>query len=55
MLADKVSDVLNSRAEVVVAGDDSCLMHIGGGLQRLRTGVRTMHLAQVLASERSAA
>lgn len=49
MLADKVADVLHARAEVVVAADDSCLMHIGGGLSRQRTGVRTLHLAQVLA------
>jgi L-lactate dehydrogenase complex protein LldE len=25
-------------------------MHIGGGLSRLRTGVRTLHLAEILAS-----
>nr|BFE78317.1 hypothetical protein GCM10020093_009180 [Planobispora longispora] len=25
-------------------------MHIGGGLSRLRTGVRTVHLAEILAS-----
>ena len=25
-------------------------MHIGGGLHRLRAGVRTMHLAEILAS-----
>jgi len=49
MLTDKVADVLNAGVEVVVASDDSCLMHIGGGLSRQRTGVRTMHLAQVLA------
>lgn len=49
MLADKVADVLHADAEVVVAADDSCLMHIGGGLSRQRTGVRTLHLAQVLA------
>jgi L-lactate dehydrogenase complex protein LldE len=50
MLADKVADVIGSRAEVLVATDNSCLMHIGGGLSRQRTGVRTMHLAEVLAS-----
>jgi len=50
MLADKVADVLNAEVEVVVASDDSCLMHVGGGLSRQRTGVRTLHLAQVLAS-----
>jgi L-lactate dehydrogenase complex protein LldE len=50
MLADKMSAVLATGAEVVTAGDASCLMHIGGGLGRLRTGVRPMHLAEVLAS-----
>ncbi len=50
MLADKMSAVLATGAEVVTAGDASCLMHIGGGLSRLRTGVRTVHLAQVLAA-----
>jgi len=50
MLADKMSNVLRTGAEVCTAGDASCLMHIGGGLGRLRTGVRTVHLAEVLAS-----
>jgi L-lactate dehydrogenase complex protein LldE len=50
MLADKMANVLTTRAEVVTAGDSSCLMHIGGGLSRMRTGVRTMHLAEILAS-----
>lgn len=51
MLADKVSDVLHTRAEVCIALDNSCLMHIGGGLDRLRTSVKIAHLAEVLASE----
>jgi L-lactate dehydrogenase complex protein LldE len=50
MLADKMVGVLSTRAEVCVAGDSSCLMHIGGGLSRLNTGVRTVHLAEILAS-----
>ncbi len=50
MLADKMRDVLSTRAEVCTAGDASCLMHIGGGLSRLRTGVGTVHLAEILAS-----
>ena len=50
MLADKMSAVLATDAEIVTAGDSSCLMHIGGGLSRLRTGVRPMHLAEILAS-----
>jgi L-lactate dehydrogenase complex protein LldE len=50
MVADKVRAVLDTGAEVVCAGDDSCLMQIGGALSRQRTGVRTAHLAEVLAS-----
>jgi L-lactate dehydrogenase complex protein LldE len=50
MLADKMSAVLQTGAEVVSAGDNSCLMHIGGGLSRLQTGVHPLHLAEILAS-----
>jgi L-lactate dehydrogenase complex protein LldE len=50
MLADKMSRVLSTGAEVVTAGDSSCLMHIGGGLSRLRAGARPVHLAEILAS-----
>jgi L-lactate dehydrogenase complex protein LldE len=50
MLSDKVSDILDTEAEAVCAVDSACLMHIGGGLARGRTGVRTVHLAEILAS-----
>jgi L-lactate dehydrogenase complex protein LldE len=50
MLADKMRNVLATGAEVCTAGDSSCLMHIGGGLSRLRAGVRTVHLAEILAA-----
>jgi L-lactate dehydrogenase complex protein LldE len=50
MLADKMAHVIATRAEICTAADASCLMHIGGGLSRLQTGVRTMHLAEILAS-----
>ena len=50
MLTDKVRHVLATRAEVCSAGDNSCLMHIGGALTRQRAGVRTVHLAEILAS-----
>jgi L-lactate dehydrogenase complex protein LldE len=52
MLADKMRNVLSTGAEVCTAGDSSCLMHIGGGLSRLRAGTRTVHLAEILASVR---
>jgi L-lactate dehydrogenase complex protein LldE len=50
MGADKARHVRDTGAEVLVAGDSSCLMHIGGLLSRQRSGVRVMHLAEVLAS-----
>jgi L-lactate dehydrogenase complex protein LldE len=50
MLADKVAHVLATSAEVCASADTSCLMHIGGALRRQRTGVRTMHLAEILAA-----
>jgi len=48
--ADKARHVRETSAEVLVAGDNSCLMHIGGVLSRQRSGVRVMHLAEILAS-----
>jgi L-lactate dehydrogenase complex protein LldE len=50
MCADKVRGVLDTGAEVLCAADNSCLMHIGGSLTRQRTGVRVVHLAEILAS-----
>jgi len=52
MLADKMRNVLATGAEVCTAGDSSCLMHIGGGLSRLRAGTKTVHLAEILAATR---
>jgi L-lactate dehydrogenase complex protein LldE len=50
MLGDKLRRILDTQAEVCVAADNSCLMQIGGALRRQRAGVRTMHLAEVLAA-----
>jgi L-lactate dehydrogenase complex protein LldE len=50
MLSDKLRDVLSTGAEVVTAGDASCLMHIDGGLTRLRAGTRAVHLVEILAT-----
>ena len=54
MLADKTRAILDTGAEVCAALDCSCLMHIGGGLHRQRAGVRTMHVAEILATDASA-
>jgi L-lactate dehydrogenase complex protein LldE len=50
MLSDKLRHVLDTRAEVCTSADNSCLMHIGGALRRQRTGVRVVHLAEILAA-----
>jgi L-lactate dehydrogenase complex protein LldE len=50
MCADKVGHVLETGAEVLAAADNSCLMHVGGALDRQRTGVRVLHIAEILAS-----
>ncbi|MGW2022131.1 (Fe-S)-binding protein [Streptomyces decoyicus] len=54
MLRDKMDHIAGTRAEVCTAGDSSCLMHIGGGLSRIKSGTRTLHLAHILASTRTA-
>jgi L-lactate dehydrogenase complex protein LldE len=48
MGVDKVADVVRGGAEVLVAGDNSCLAHIGGLLSRRGSPVRVLHLAEVL-------
>ena len=53
MLADKVTNVVDTGADRCTAGDASCLMNIGGGLSRQDTGIGTIHLAQILASTRA--
>lgn len=50
MLEDKLTNIENTRAEFVVSADNSCLMHIGGGLQRAKSKIEVIHLAEVLAS-----
>lgn len=50
MLADKMANVEATGAAVCSAGDASCLLHIGGGLSRADSAVRTVHLAEILAA-----
>ncbi|GAB3481724.1 (Fe-S)-binding protein [Nocardiopsis coralliicola] len=50
MGSDKARNIASTGAEVVCAVDNSCLMHIGGTLDRERAGVRAVHLAEILAS-----
>lgn len=53
LVADKIGHLTESGAEVVCAVDDGCLLHLGGAMSRLRSGLRVMHLAEILAAEGS--
>jgi len=50
MLADKCAAVESTGAGVCTAVDGSCLLQIGGGLSRRGSGVRAVHLAEILAA-----
>ncbi|WP_432055781.1 (Fe-S)-binding protein [Streptomyces sp. bgisy022] len=50
MAADKVRHAESTGAEVLCAADNSCLVHLGGTMTRLRSGLRPVHLAEILAS-----
>ena len=49
MGSDKARHARDTGAEVLVAGDNSCLLHLGGILSREQTGMKVMHLAEILA------
>jgi L-lactate dehydrogenase complex protein LldE len=50
MLADKLRRVEEAGADAVCACDASCLLHLGGGLERRGMPIRALHLAEVLAA-----
>jgi L-lactate dehydrogenase complex protein LldE len=50
MLAVKLQDVVATGAEYCTALDNSCLMHLGGAMHRQYAGMKTIHLAEILAS-----
>jgi len=54
MLAAKLQDVYSTRAEFCTALDNSCLMHLGGAMHRQFAGMKTIHMAEILASTESA-
>ena len=54
MLAAKLQDVIATRAEYCTALDNSCLMHLGGAMHRQYAGMKTIHLAQILAATEDA-
>lgn len=50
MARTKIASILKTGADTVVSIDSSCLMQLQGALLRAGAPVRTMHLAEVLAS-----
>lgn len=46
---DRIDDHLQAGAEVMVATDSSCLMHMEGIIRRRGLPIRTMHVAEILA------
>jgi L-lactate dehydrogenase complex protein LldE len=49
ILQDKLDSIEKSGADIVVASDVGCLMHIAGGLSRQCISATTMHIAELLA------
>jgi L-lactate dehydrogenase complex protein LldE len=54
MGTDKARHARETGAEVLCALDNSCLTHIGGLLSRGRSGMRALHLAEILANTEEA-
>jgi L-lactate dehydrogenase complex protein LldE len=46
----KSASALDTGAEYLVSNDSSCLMHLQGLLSRQKQGLKTIHLAEILAS-----
>lgn len=55
MLEDKMRHVTETGAEFLCAVDNSCLMHIGGGLSRTKQTIRPIHIAEILAATEATA
>jgi L-lactate dehydrogenase complex protein LldE len=47
----KCASILKTGADTVVSNDSSCLMQIRGMLEQEKSSVRSLHLAEILASK----
>jgi L-lactate dehydrogenase complex protein LldE len=50
MMEAKIANVQASGAEIVVISEPGCLMNVSGGLRKIGSPVRAMHLIEILAS-----
>lgn len=50
MADQKLTNALATKAEVIISSDHSCLMHLDGYIRNKKLPIKTMHLADVLAS-----
>jgi L-lactate dehydrogenase complex protein LldE len=46
----KVQHIVNTNADYLISTDLSCLMHIGGIMEKMALPIKSLHLADVLAS-----
>ncbi|MGQ0848960.1 MAG: (Fe-S)-binding protein [Actinomycetota bacterium] len=51
IMASKLEQIERAAPDVLVGGDVSCLLHLGGGLHKRRSGIEVRHIAQILASQ----
>ncbi len=51
ILRAKIRRIQASGADLLIAGDTSCLMHIAGGLRRIGSPIEVRHVAEVLAGD----
>lgn len=54
MAGDKARHVADTGAEFLVAGDNLCLLNISGVLGRMNSGVKPIHLVEILAATEGA-
>ena len=52
MMEAKVQNIQASGAEYIIACDPGCLMNVGGGLRKIGSPIRALHLSQVLANDK---
>lgn len=50
MAQTKVTSALATEAEYIISGDLSCLLHLNGYIDQHNSNIKTMHIADVLAS-----